>query len=351
MSVTRATVVVCSYNGADTLPAVLRALWDQTIADQIEVLVVDDGSTDATADVVRRHGVRLVQHDVNKGIAAARNTGWREVSTPIVAYTDDDCLPTRTWLERLLPVLESDPDVAGVGGQVVGARIDSVLLRYLHLNNPLEPLEVDLLEACGLADRLVLYLRRSAVPTRPTGARQVSAIVTANAALRVDVLKQLGGFDERFRFGGEEDDLCRRLYALGLGRLHFEPAAVVNHDFDRSLRDTLRRSVGYGRGNARMYLKYDDMSLTMYPLPILLVLAAAVAMLARKSWPVLLGLAAPQLLFARWPLQAARQRDAELLLYPYLQALQETAGNLGVVQALARERHSFARPDSRGAVR
>jgi GT2 family glycosyltransferase len=342
MTALRATVVVCCFNGADELPHVLRSLAAQTIREQVEVLVVDDGSTDGTADVARDHGVRVVVHEHNAGLAAARNTGWRSASAPVVAFTDDDCRPSPEWLERLLPAIESDPDVVGAGGAALGVHADSLTRRYLQANNPLQPLESDLLESDGLAHRLWLYVRRSVAPQPPAGGREVSSVVGANMAFRVETLKLADGFDERFHFGGEEEDLCRRLVLSGAGRLQFVPEALVLHEFEPSLRDTLRRSKAYGRGNARMYLKHPDLSPTVYPLPVLVtgVLAAA-ALLRRPRWAVA-AFALPSLLFAHWPVKAVLRRRPEWLLYPYLQVLQEGCSNLGFAEMMLTGRDQFA---------
>jgi GT2 family glycosyltransferase len=342
MTAPRATVVVCCFNGAGELPKVLEALAAQTLHDQLEVLVVDDGSSDGTADVARAHGVRVIVHERNAGLAAARNTGWRSANAPVVVFTDDDCRPAPDWLQRLLPAIEGDPGVIGAGGAVLGVDADSLTRRYLQANNPLLPLESDLLESDGLAHRLWLYARRSVAPQQPTGARDVSSVVGANMAFRVETLKLAEGFDERFHFGGEEEDLCRRLVLSGAGRLRFVPEALVIHEFEPSLRDTLRRSKAYGRGNARMYLKHSDLSPTVYPLPLLVVAAlAAAAFLRRPRWAVA-ALLMPQLLFAHWPAKAVVRRRPEWLVYPYLQVLQEGCSDLGFAGMMLTGRDQFA---------
>ncbi|GMA86764.1 hypothetical protein GCM10025868_20140 [Angustibacter aerolatus] len=73
----------------------------------------------------------------------------------------------------------------------------------------------------------------------------------------VEVLQRLGGFDPRFRFGGEEEDFCRRALTAG-EHLLYTPESMLLHDFEPGLADTLRRSRAYGRGNARMFVKYPQ---------------------------------------------------------------------------------------------
>src|SRR5580704_10785331 len=119
-------VVVCSYNGARTIGNTLESIHRQTARDIAEVIVVDDGSTDGTAEVARAHGAHVIVHPANRGLAAARNTGVSATRADIVAFTDDDCLPTQTWLEDLLALYEA-PDVVAAGGAVRPARATSLV--------------------------------------------------------------------------------------------------------------------------------------------------------------------------------------------------------------------------------
>ncbi len=97
------SIVVCSYNRADRLGATLRALERQTIRDRLEIVIVDDGSSPSVDRCeVSRNGAKLVRHAMNRGPAAARNSGAAASSAPIVAFTDDDCRPAPEWASSLL---------------------------------------------------------------------------------------------------------------------------------------------------------------------------------------------------------------------------------------------------------
>ncbi|HVM67479.1 MAG TPA: glycosyltransferase, partial [Acidimicrobiales bacterium] len=318
------TVVVCSFNGAATLGACIDALDGQTMRDRAQVLVVDDGSRDGTAAVAARRDVELVVHGVNRGLAAARNTGWRRARAPIVAFTDDDCVPRERWLEELVSGYGRH-EVVAVGGPARAARADHLLHRYLAANNPLAPLELDLAVSASVPYRLWRYLARSP----RDGERAVYALAGANLSVRREVLERVGGFDERMRFAGEDEDLCRRVrlqYPDGV--LLYRPSAVVDHEFASSLADTLRRARAYGRGCGRGFA-LGLQGPIVYPFPVLVSGLAIAGLAAGRARLVSAAAVAPVLLFPRWAAAAARSRSAEPLAYGYIQLLQEAAGTVG----------------------
>ena len=83
------SVVICSLNGAAGVDRCLHALAAQKDV-ELQVIVVDDGSTDDTSGIARERGATVIRHETNRGLAAARNTGIRAASAPVVAFLDDD---------------------------------------------------------------------------------------------------------------------------------------------------------------------------------------------------------------------------------------------------------------------
>src|SRR6187397_2844848 len=83
-----------------------------------EVLVVDDGSTDATPEVAKRFGVRLIRHDERRSLNAARNTGLREARADLIAFVDDDVLVSPGWLDALAEGAERHPEADAFGGPI-----------------------------------------------------------------------------------------------------------------------------------------------------------------------------------------------------------------------------------------
>lgn len=330
------SIIVCTLNGAERLDRCLSAVRLQSVADRMELIVVDDGSTDDSAAVAASYGADVVRHPFNRGLAAARNTAIARATAPVIATLDDDCEPDPQWAERLLAGFEEE--TVGVGGPAVAVPGSDYLDGYLERNNPLAPLEIGLSKKTNIAYRLALYLRRNTMPA-PSGPRPVHAFATANGAFRLEALRKIGGFDEGFRSdeGGEDLDLCLRLGdEFGPGTLRFEPSATLVHHFDTDVRALLRRWRHYGRGAAHLYCKRGDLSPTVFPFPFfMLVLLVWSRARLRRLVPVLL---LPQLLFPKGMRQALAARSAAPLLDSYMKLLEEANLNAGFMIGLWRWR-------------
>src|SRR5262249_11635600 len=109
----RVSVVVCTYNGARTLQEGLDSLMRLNYPN-LEIIVVNDGSTDHAAAFAARAPVRLITTE-NQGLSAARNTGWCAATGSIVAYTDDDTVVDPDWLYYIVSSMQAD-QFAAIGG-------------------------------------------------------------------------------------------------------------------------------------------------------------------------------------------------------------------------------------------
>lgn len=329
------SVVVCSYNGADTLGACLEALDRQTIRDRAEIIVVDDGSTDETAAVARKFAVELISHGQNRGTSAARNTGTRAAHAPIVAFTDDDCIPQEDWLAELLRPYERD-EVAGVGGLVSIARVETYVHRYLAGNNSvytLEPLELELATSDSLIYRLGRYLRRMWLSADGQEGRAVYACLGGNMSFRRVVLDAVGLMDDRFTFGSDDEHICVRVREQFPHMiLWYEPRAEVRHDYLGTLRDQLQRNYRYGRGSARYYLMVPERRWpTIFPTPLIVLFGAV---LLRHPRRVVVLFALLQLMLPQGILSVMRHRRPSEIAFSYLRLLEEGAHDAGVITAL-----------------
>jgi glycosyltransferase involved in cell wall biosynthesis len=335
----RLSVVLCSLNGAAGVDRCLRALARQTITSSLELIVVDDGSTDSTSEVARAHSATVIRHATNRGISAARNSGANAASAPIIAFLDDDCDPEAEWAEHLVASY-TDDHVIGVGGPLLVSGDSGFLTEYLRRHNPLKPQELALTKSNRLPYRLYLYIRQQWILSEYTGQRDVFSFAGANMSVQKRAFFEIGGFDERIRFGSEDEDLCRRLlHTFPTSRLVFTPDARVLHHFKSSLRDTLRRTYAYGRGSALMYRKWPNVRPTFFPGPVLVMIMLGFSI--RFPYLAVGAILMPQALYPKGIRLAAKEHAMQYILDPYLQLIQESCDDIGFVDGLWRYRHLF----------
>lgn len=223
------SVVICSYNGARTIRQSLEALR-KVVYPKFEVIVVDDGSRDATPKIAGEFDVRLIRQ-LNAGLSAARNAGWQNARGEIVAYLDDDASPDPHWLQYLASAFMSGND-AGVGGPNI-AFPDDTFVAHCVDHAPGNPTHV------LLTDRVAEHLPG------------------CNMAFRKSCLAAIGGFDAAFRIAGDDVDLCWRLQARGW-QLGFHPGAMVWHHRRGTVPTYWRQQLNYGRAEAMLERKWPE---------------------------------------------------------------------------------------------
>ncbi len=225
----RISVVVCSYNGARTMRDCLEGLCRLQYPD-FEVIVVNDGSKDATSAIAHEYGFRVIDTE-NRGLSSARNTGLAAATGDIVAYIDDDAWPDPDWLTYVAATFMRS-DYVGVGGPNIAPPGDGAIADCVA-NAPGGPIHVLLTD------------------------QEAEHLPGCNMAFRTTALRAIGGFDPRFRTAGDDVDLCWRLRERG-GKLGFHPAAVVWHHRRNSVRAYWRQQRGYGRAEALLEQKWPE---------------------------------------------------------------------------------------------
>jgi glycosyltransferase involved in cell wall biosynthesis len=214
----RASVIIPTYNRAARLGYGLEALRRQDCNFTFEVIVVDDGSTDDTLEVVARFPEIRVISQTNKGPAAARNHGVREASGEIVLFTDDDCEPFPDWLTEMIKAFD-DPKVVGAKG-VYRSRQPELTARFVQIE---------------YEDRYRLMERQS----------DIDFIDTYSAAFRRDRFIESGGYDTSFPVACCEDsELSYRMSGRGW-RMVFVPTAIVWHQHPTTFTSYLKRKVKF----------------------------------------------------------------------------------------------------------
>jgi glycosyltransferase involved in cell wall biosynthesis len=201
----RLSIVIPAKDRAPELEATLTALR-QVAPAGCEIVVVDDGSRDATAEVARRHGCRVVRHEVNRGAAAARNAGAREATAPLLLFIDSDVLVPAGLVEEVLRAFD-DPGTQALSGLLApdslhgnfASQYDALYMHYQYWTHP--------------PDFHVFY--------------------TSCAAIRRDLFLAHGGFDENYKGAGIEDmEFGQRLRRAGVPlRLHKSLQVAHAHPF------------------------------------------------------------------------------------------------------------------------
>jgi GT2 family glycosyltransferase len=225
----RISVVVCTYNGARTIRDCCEGLRRLDYPN-FEVIVVNDGSSDATVAIVEEYGFRVISGK-NNGLSHARNVGLHAASGEIVAYTDDDAYPDPDWLRYLAAGFLGSTHV-GIGGPNIPPPGDGLVAESVA-NAPGGPIHVLLSD------------------------QEAEHIPGCNMAFRRKALLEIGGFDPQFRTAGDDVDVCWRLRERG-GTLGFHPGAVVWHHRRNSVRTYWKQQMGYGRAEALLERKWPE---------------------------------------------------------------------------------------------
>jgi mycofactocin system glycosyltransferase len=218
-------VVIPAYERPHLLDACLTAL--RAASPDVRVIVVDDASPSADVGAVARaHGATLIRHSVNRGPAAARNTGLAAANAPIVAFVDADCAVTPGWLDPLVSHFD-DPRVAAVAPRIIpNSNSDGLIARYELSRSALD-----------MGARPELVAHGAALGYLPSATLLVRRMALEHA-----------GFDEELRLG-EDVDLVWRLIDEGW-MVRYEPASVVTHQTRPQLSEWASRHLDYGTSAA-----------------------------------------------------------------------------------------------------
>lgn len=224
------SVVICAYNAERTMRACLESLRAIDYPN-FEVVIVDDGSRDRTAEVAAEFPEFRLVRQPNRGLSIARNVGLHAARGEIVAYTDSDCVVDPHWLTLMVnAMVEGDMD--GCGGP-----------NYA-------PPEEGRIEACV-----------AAAPGAPchvlTAEDRAEHLAGCNMVFRKSVLIALGGFDPQFTAAGDDVDICWRALESGFV-LGFCPGAFVWHFRRNTISAYYGQQRGYGRAEALLYFKYPQ---------------------------------------------------------------------------------------------
>ena len=226
------SIVIPAYNCEDTILKAVRAALGQSYG-SVEVIVVDDGSVDRTAAIVRSLKEVKYIRQTNQGPAAARNKGAGEAKGGLIFFTDSDCIPERDWVKKMVPFFDEDADVAVVCGSYGISNNESMLARCIH--------------------KEILFRHKRLLPRYPR------SFGSYNFGIRRDIFNRLGGFNTDYRYAsGEDNDLSYKVLGAGY-KILFVPDAVVLHHFPTSVVKYLREQFRHGVWRVKMYVDHPRM--------------------------------------------------------------------------------------------
>jgi glycosyltransferase involved in cell wall biosynthesis len=216
------SVVVPAYNAESTIERLLTSLENQDIPrDQYEIIVADDGSKDATQEVVAGFPDVILLKQQNRGPSAARNLGARQAQGEAILFTDSDCEAPPDFISQMVKPLLDDPVIIGVKGAYL-TRQSSLIAQFIQAE---------------YEEKYRIMARR----------KYIDFVDTYAAAYRTEVFLQYNGFDEEY-LGAEDAEFSYRLSQDGL-RMVFNSHAWVYHLFTEKLKVFFRKKYhnGYWR--------------------------------------------------------------------------------------------------------
>ncbi len=258
MPVDLISVVVAVYNGEKTIAKTMAAILSQDFSAELEVIVVDDGSTDRTSEILAtftRHSERseesnpdeilrccapqndkisiLYFRQTNQGPASARNKGAECAKGEIIFFTDSDCVPAPDWIKTNIAHY-SDPTVAVVAGSYDILNNESLLARCIHAE--------------------IIFRHQVLMPLYP------KVFGSYNFSIRKKIFNQVGGFNTDYRYpSGEDNDLSYKVIQTGY-KIYFARDSLVAHDHPTKLWRYLEEQYRHGFWRVKMYADHPSMS-------------------------------------------------------------------------------------------
>jgi len=201
------SVVILTRNRAVSLRRTLQALNAQDYP-RYEVIVVDNGSEDDTAQVVQEFSAKYIFSSPTNGISLSRRLGIDATYGEIIAFCDDDCVPVPEWLQHIVRRLGNEYDLGLLGGQVINIGFDTA-----HQYKGRQK-----------------WTEKNGKLTFAADPKEADFFGNANLAFKKTAYQAVGGYDPFFRASMEEIDLAMKFRHNGF-RIAYEPAAIVRHYF------------------------------------------------------------------------------------------------------------------------
>ena len=227
------SIIIPAYNSEETVGKTIESLLKQNYPKKnYEIIIVDDGSTDRTIDIVKKFkNVRLIKQK-HKGPAAARNLGVKHAKGDIVLFTDADCVPSKNWIKNMIKPFKNKK-IVGVSGSYKTLNKDKLIARFAGYE---------------IADRHESMKKE----------KNIDFIGTFSAGYRKNIFLKFCGFDESFPIAsGEDPELSFKISKAGL-RMVFQPEAFVHHRHPETLQKFLKQKFWRAYWRLVLYKKHTD---------------------------------------------------------------------------------------------
>ena len=227
------SIIIPAHNAQATLRLCLESVIKLDYPkDSLEVILVDNNSTDSTKEIARSYTVTVLREENVQSSYAARNRGIQHAKGEILAFTDTDCIVSPDWLKKLL-TSRSDPEVGCFAGNIVSYKPQTLAEQYADRD-----------------DENHNQLRCLTVGYLPYAQ-------TANVAYRKVVFEDIGLFNAKFKSGGDVDFTWRML-KHGKFKIVYEPEAIVYHKHRTSVSGLYRQNRKYGESITDLMKLYPD---------------------------------------------------------------------------------------------
>ena len=281
------SIIIPARNAAGTIDACLGSVLTHVPEESRDIIVVDNGSSDATVDLARKYPIRLIL-EPNGFVSRTRNQGARLATSPILAFIDSDCQITPGWYDAILSVFADS--TIGVTGS-----------RHVIRDTP------------TWVERV--WQRAHGRQALVDGA-DVAYIPAGNLATRREAFFAVDGFDERLETG-EDPDLCARIQINGWRIVESKAIRCVHLGEPRTLRDVFRRERWHGRGARFRYgsgrLAPITFATVLFALFVIVALAGTVAAASLAAPLALLGWLLPLSIPAVYALRYVGVREPAVL--------------------------------------